>query len=79
MPKKPPLKPNTYRIYLNEEGAKLLNEGCDKTELGQTELLSRAVLAALRTLKKEKFQFTLPIKFVLVETDEQGPVPGEQA
>jgi hypothetical protein len=57
------IKPNTFRVYLNEEDTALLAGICGKTEQGQTELLSRIAKAGLLAIAQNDNSFHLPLRF----------------
>jgi hypothetical protein len=63
----PKLKPNMYRVYLNQEATARMLRICEKTEMGQTDLLSRVVNAALRAIEENNSRFHLPLKLAVVE------------
>lgn len=63
-------KPNTFRVYLNEEHTKLMAAICEKTELGQSELLSKATAAALKAIYENECRFALPLKFRVTDATE---------
>lgn len=68
-------KPTTYRVYLSEQDALLMKSICEKTELGQSELLTKAVSAALRAIDANSGRFSLPLRFSVqdsAETERRG-------
>jgi hypothetical protein len=56
------VKPNMYRVYLNQEVAARMERICGKTGLGQSELLTKAVASALEAIEKNGGTFALPLK-----------------
>jgi hypothetical protein len=46
----PETKRNTFRLYLNEEDTAALKRSAEVTELGQSELMSKLMSAALRAV-----------------------------
>ena len=44
-----------------------MNEICEKTDLGQSELLSKATAAALKAIAENHFRITLPLKLEVVD------------
>lgn len=63
-----PIKPTTYRVYLPEPEDALMRAACERTELGQTELLSKLVKAGLHALADVDFRVTLPLRFTLEDS-----------
>jgi hypothetical protein len=66
----PNLKPNMYRIYLNKEATDRMIRICEKTEMGQTELLTKVVNGALRAIEENNLGFRVPLKFAVIEEDD---------
>jgi len=61
----PAIKRNTYRYYLSQEQAEVMQRGLAKTELSQSNLLTMIVVAGLRCLDASEWRFTPPLKFKL--------------
>jgi hypothetical protein len=59
----PATKPNTFRLYLNEADTALMREVCEKTEMGQSELMSKLLAAALRAVADNGHRFVIPLRF----------------
>jgi hypothetical protein len=64
------IKPNMFRVYLNAENSTLMQEICERIEVGQSELLTKLVTAALRAVKDNNYRISLPLKFEVKETSE---------
>jgi hypothetical protein len=62
-------KPNVHRVYLNDEDTELMKSACAKTELGQSELLTKLVKAALRAVEANEYRVSLPIRLRITEAD----------
>jgi hypothetical protein len=69
----PDIKPTTYRVYLNQENADLMRAACAKLEIGQSELLSKLVSAALRSIASNDYRMSLPLRFVVSGEPEPSP------
>lgn len=69
---KPEKKPNTYRVYLNDEDSALMVKICQTTELGQSELLSKLMSAALRAVASNDCRITLPLRLKISEGEEKN-------
>jgi len=55
-----------FRCYVDAEAGKQMTEICQKTELGQTELLNKIVKAGLQALHENGSRITLPLRFQVV-------------
>lgn len=55
-----------FRCYVDSESGKQMTEICQKTELGQTELLNKIVKAGLQALHDDGSRITLPLRFQVV-------------
>lgn len=55
-------KPNVHRVYLNDEDTALMKTACQRTELGQSELLSKLVKSALRAVAANDYRLALPLR-----------------
>jgi len=60
------VKPNVYRVYLNHEDTLRMKSICAATELGQSELLSKIVVAGLRSIEENHNAISLPLRFSVV-------------
>jgi hypothetical protein len=56
-------KANTYRVYLNDDNAGTMGAICKATELSQSELLTKLVVAGLQCVKADGYRITLPLRF----------------
>lgn len=74
IPTMPTVKPNTFRLYLNEEDTALMSKICEVTECGQSELLSRLMAAALRCVAANNHRFPLPLRFRIQEEAVEEPL-----
>jgi hypothetical protein len=61
------LKRNTFRLYLNEQDTLLMHKAAEVTELGQSELMSKLMSAALRAVAANDYRLPLPLKFRIAE------------
>lgn len=69
-------KANTYRIYLNDENAGMMGDICQATELSQSELLTKLVVAGLQCVKANNNRITLPLRFSMADAPlEPSPSP----
>jgi hypothetical protein len=68
------VKPTTYRVYLGEEDAALLKQICQRTELGQEELLKKIAIAGLRAINADEMRVALPLRFVVAGESEPLPI-----
>jgi len=64
-------KRNTFRLYLNEKDTALMKKASEVTELGQSELMSKLMSAALRAVARNEFRFPLPLQFLV------SPIPDD--
>ena len=71
----PTTKRNTFRLYLNEEDTALMVKAAEVTELGQSELMSKLLSAALRAVALNDFRFPLPLKFLIADGLSEEPKP----
>lgn len=62
-----PTKPNIYRVYLNAGDVELMKKICEVTELGQSELLSKLMVSAIRSVADNNCRFPLPLKFAVMD------------
>lgn len=60
-------KANTYRVYLNDENAGMMGAICEATELSQSELLTKLVVAGLQCVKANNNRIVLPLRFSMSE------------
>ncbi len=60
-------KANTYRVYLNDENAGMMSDICEATELSQSELLTKLVIAGLQCVKANGCRITLPLRFGMLD------------
>jgi len=63
----PAVKRNTFRLYLNDEDTALMQGAAEATELGQSELMSKLMTAALRAVAQNGNRIPLPLKFAILE------------
>lgn len=61
-------KANTYRVYLNDENAGLMGKICEATELSQSELLTKLLVASLQSVKANNYRITLPLRFSMIDS-----------
>jgi len=68
-------KANTYRVYLNDENAGTMGAICQATELSQSEVLTKLVVAGLQCVKANGYRITLPLRFSMTETPLESESP----
>ena len=65
------IKGTSRRVWITDADLQLLQQISDHTNLGQTELLSQMIHAAVRSISENGNRATFPLRFaILKETDQ---------